>query len=68
MKTEVIMVPTMFREDFRWSVLPETLNPEKQKAKLDELLSEGYRIKLMNDFVYEKVVFTHYVLEKEEKK
>lgn len=64
--TAVIMAPTLFLEQFRKS-LPEDLNPEKAKQKLDELLADGYRIKLMNDFVYEQVVFTHYVLEKEDK-
>lgn len=64
MKTVVIMVPTIFPEEFR-PHFPAGLNPEKQKARVDELLADGYRIKIMNDFVYEQVVFTHYVLEKE---
>jgi hypothetical protein len=63
MNTAVIMVPSIFPEDFR-PHFPEDLNPEKTKARVDELLADGYRIKIMNDFVYEQVVFTHYVLEK----
>ena len=62
--TEVLMVPTMFPEDAR-SQLPENLNPEQAKRHLDRLLLRGYRIKIMNDFVYNQTVFTHYVLEKE---
>lgn len=64
MSTAVIMVPAIFPKDYR-PHLPEGLNPEKAKARIDELLADGYRIKIMNDFVYEQAVFTHYVLEKE---
>ena len=65
MSTAVIMVPILFPEDFR-PHFPENLNPEKSKQRLDELLADGYRIKIMNDFVYGQVAFTHYVLEKKE--
>lgn len=64
MSTAVITVPTLFPDELK-SQFPESLNPEKSKAKLDELLSNRYRIKIMNDFVYGQVAFTHYVLEKE---
>jgi hypothetical protein len=64
MNTAVIMVPSIFPEDFR-PHFPENLEPEKAKARVDELLADGYRIKIMNDFVYGQVAFTHYVLEKE---
>lgn len=63
MTTAVIMVPTLFPEQWRKD-FPESLNPEQAKQTLDKLLADGYRIKIMNDFVYEQVVFTHYVLEK----
>lgn len=63
MSTAVIMVPTLFPENLR-PQFPGDLNPDKAKQKVDELLADGYRIKIMNDFVYEQVVFTHYVLEK----
>lgn len=58
------MVPTLFPEHQR-ELFPESLNPEKTKQQLDAYLADRYRIKLMNDFVYGQVIFTHYVLEKE---
>lgn len=62
--TAVITVPALFPDELK-SQFPEGLNPVQAKNKLDELLANGYRIKIMNDFVYGQVVFTHYVLEKE---
>lgn len=55
--TTVIMFPDELGTQF-----PTGLNPVQAKNKLDELLANGYRIKIMNDFVYGQVVFTHYVL------
>lgn len=64
MSTAVIMVPAIFPEEYR-PHFPKDLNPEKAKARVDKLLADGYRITIMNDFVYGQVAFTHYVLEKE---
>ena len=64
MNTAVLMVPTLFPEHQR-ELFPESLNPDKSKQQLDAYLTEGFRIKLMNDFVFGQVLFTHYVLEKE---
>lgn len=63
MKTAIIMVPTLFDNTLKdW---PEGLNPQEQKATLEKLLAEGFQIKIMNDFVFRDIVYTHYVLEKE---
>lgn len=63
MNTAVVMVPSLFENNINdW---PAGLNPVEQKATLDKLLADGYRIKIMNDFVYRDIVFTHYMLEKE---
>ena len=64
MATATLLVPALFPEDVR-SQFPSDLNPEQAKRRLDAFLADGYRIKVMNDFVYGNVVFTHYALEKE---
>lgn len=60
-KTCVIVVPTLWTED----KLSDSINANEQKAKLDRALhQEHYRVKLMNNYEYEGVLFTQYVLEK----
>ena len=49
MNTAVIMVPAIFPEEYRPN-FPEDLEPEKAKARVDELLADGYRITIMNDY------------------
>ena len=59
-KTAIVIVPLLTVET------SPSINNTKQAANLDTLLSEGYRIKIVNDVLYHNVVFAHYVLEKEE--
>lgn len=59
-KTCIIVVPT-----FGWQGDMANFNAEEQKRKLDVALhQEHYRVKLMNNYEYAGVLFTHYVLEK----
>lgn len=61
--TAVILVPTLFTEDKEEQF--NSLNPEEQNQKLNSLLTKGFKVKIMNEFEYEHIHFTHYVLEKE---
>lgn len=62
--TAIILVPTLFMGDKE--ELARSLNPDEQKEKLDSLLAKGFKVKIMSEFEYEHIHFTHYVLEKEE--
>lgn len=60
-KTCIIVVPTLWVDN----IPSVSINAEEQKAKLDKALhQEHYRVKLMNNYEYEGVLFTQYVLEK----
>lgn len=60
-KTCIIVVPTLWVG----KIPSVSINAEEQKAKLDKALhQEYYRVKLMNNYEYEGVLFTQYVLEK----
>ena len=60
-KTCIIVVPTLWTDDTH----SDSINTNEQKAKLDKALhQEHYRVKLMNNYEYEGVLFTQYVLEK----
>lgn len=63
-KTAVILMPVL------WVKGKEPQNIEasasKIKNELEDLINQDYQIKIMNDFQYEGVCYTHYVLEKEE--
>lgn len=61
--TAIVLVPTLFTGDK--AELARSLNPDEQKQKLDGFLAQGFKIKIMNEFEYEHIHFTHYVLEKE---
>lgn len=64
METAVILVPILWTENSK--ELAEALRPREQKAKLDSFLADGYQIKIMQEFEYEHIHFTHYVLVKDE--
>lgn len=60
-QTCIIVVPTIWTDDKPFG----SIDAEEQKAKLDKALhQEHYRVKLMNNYEYEGVLFTQYVLEK----
>ena len=62
--TVIILVPTLFMADKVEQV--RSLDPDEQKQKLDNLLAQGFKVKIISEFEYEHIHFTHYVLEKEE--
>ena len=57
-KTAIVTIPLL--------TVGNSPNINSQSVNLDALLSEGYRVKIVNDFLYHDIVFAHYVLEKEE--
>ena len=59
--TASIVVPILNMDEN----LPEIRN-KSQELDLHTLLTQGYRIKIVNDFLYHDVIFAHYILEKEE--
>lgn len=61
MKTLVICVPTLWREG---DLEEMEIDPITQKKTLDDALNVGYRIKIMNNYEYENILFSQYVLEK----
>lgn len=64
--TAIVLVPTLFTSDK--AELARSLNPDEQKQKLDSLLAQGFKVKIMSEFEYEHIHFAHYVLEKENEK
>lgn len=61
MSTAVILVPTLWTDNSQ--IEAEYINP-KAKEKLDKLLKNGWEIKIMNNFEYKGILFTHYVLKR----
>lgn len=51
--TAIILVPTLFTGDKE--ALARSLNPDEQKEKLDSLLAQGFKVKIMNEFEYEHI-------------
>lgn len=65
--TRTVLLPVLYRREDE-ELLDGSLNPEMQRQKLESLLAQGYTVKIANEFEYEHIHFTHYVLEKETKK
>lgn len=63
--TTIVLMPVLFRREDE-EQLDCSLNPERQRQKLENLLAQGYKVKIANEFEYEHIHFTHYVLEKED--
>lgn len=61
MKTLIICVPTLWRKG---DLEEMDIDPNTQKETLDYALNKGYRIKIMNNYEYENILFSQYVLEK----
>ena len=61
MKTLIICVPTLWREG---DLEEMDIDPNTQKETLDDALNKGYRVKIMNNYEYENILFSQYVLEK----
>lgn len=63
-KTVMLVVPTLFRTKDRKKL---AMDPWEQKEKLDYALHhEHYHVKLLIAYEYRKVLYTQYILEKEE--
>lgn len=62
-KTAVILMPVLWVK----GEAPENIeiSASKSKSELEDLINQGCRIKMMNDFEYKGVLYSHYVLEKE---
>ena len=62
---QTILIPLLWPKDKKELLFSDgSIIPEKQREKLNSLLSEGWIVKLANDFQYAGVVFINYVLEK----
>lgn len=59
-KTALVLLPTMWAGE-------KPIIKNSEDVDLKNLINQGYRIKIMNDFEYNGSIYTHYVLEKEEK-
>lgn len=57
-ETAVLCIPLLYGEEY-----PQVKNMGTVD-NLNNLLDQGYRIKIMHDILYRDVVFSHYVLEK----
>lgn len=58
-KTAITTIPILSIDSNK----PNT-NPDVN-VDLIGLLNDGYRVKIVNDFLYHDVIFAHYILEKE---
>lgn len=56
--TAVMVTPILYHE--KTDIKGETKIPQ-----LNKLLAAGYRIKIVNNFEYNGVMYVHYILEKE---
>jgi len=59
-QTSMFTLPTLIPDDSSTKVQGKSDLEDMKKC-----LSEGYHITLMNDFVYQGIAWTHYVLERE---
>ncbi len=59
-KTAIVTVPILSMDDNKVNINSDV------KVDLHTLLNEGYKIKIVNDVLYQNVIFAHYILEKEE--
>lgn len=58
-KTAIVTTPILSMDNDK-----PNINSDVQ-VNLERLLDEGYRIKIVNDVLYQNVIFAHYILEKE---
>lgn len=58
-KTALVLLPTMWTGE-------KPIIKNSEDVDLKNLINQGYRIKIMNDFQYNGTCWTHFVLEKEE--
>lgn len=56
--TAIIVTPILYHEK------PD-VKDETKVSQLKELLANGYRVKIVNNFKYEDAVYAHYILERE---
>ncbi len=59
-KTAIVTTPILSMDNDKPNINSDV------KVDLSKLLEEGYRIKIVNDVLYQNVIFAHYILEKEE--